>query len=195
MHLSKIKFKDPLIVWAVSGFIGVTVRDIYSYFAKLVGLAKFQIWNIGSSLMVVKPEVNTFWGNIVGLLVDAIIGSLMGIAIGFFLKWRGKSYYLLKGWGAGVMAWLFMYGLLFHNLPFTKENAPQDALSNFSAFIGHSIFGLITVIVYVKWLSKYEAKETRVEKKSEQIIYVVNPEIQRTSVFQRIKARFSNKLK
>ena len=146
--------------------------------------------------MVVKPEVNTFWGNIVGLLVDAVVGSLLGIAIGFFLKWRGKSYYILKGWGAGVMAWLFMYGLLFHNLPFTKGNAPKEALSNLSAFIGHSIFGIVTVIVYVKWLSKYETKETtKVEKKPEQVIYVVKPEIQRTSVFHRLKARFSKKLK
>jgi len=53
------------------------------------------------------------------------------------------------------MAWVFLYGLLYHNIPFTTKTAPAEAVSNLSAFIGHSIFGITTAVVYVKLLSKY----------------------------------------
>lgn len=151
------KFKDPLIIWATSGIFGVIIRDTDSFFAKQIGLAKFYIWDIGAALLIEKAEVKTIFGTIAGLLVDIVIGSILGVSIGLFLKWRGKSYYIIKGLGIGLMAWLFMYGLLFHNLPFTKTSAPSDPLSNISAFIGHAIFGMVTAFIYVKGLSKYEA--------------------------------------
>lgn len=97
--MRRLNIKDPLILWAAAGVIGVITRDIYSYFAKEIGFAKFYIWLVGSALLVEKPEVTTFWGNIIGFLVDIVVGSLLGVAIAFLIKWRGRSYYIFKRLG------------------------------------------------------------------------------------------------
>lgn len=141
-------------MWVVSGIIGAYTRDLYSFFAKEIGLAKFYIWRVGASLLIPKAQTETFWGNILGFLVDAVVGGLFGVIIGLLLEWRGTRNYIIKGMGVGLLAWMFFYGILFHNLPFTLTSAPNDPLSNISAFIGHSIFGIAAVMVYVKFLSR-----------------------------------------
>jgi len=148
------KDRDPFVLWMVSGIVAVAVRDTYSLLAKLIGLAKFNIWQVGASLMVPKAQTFTLSGNILGLLVDAVVGGLFGVMIGLLLEWRGNRNYLLKGLGVGLLAWMFFYGILYHNLPFTQTSAPGDPLSNISAFIGHSIFGITGAWFYVKILSE-----------------------------------------
>ncbi len=145
---------DPFALWVVSGIIAVIVRDTYSFFAKLVGFADFYIWNVGSSLLVNKPDIETFWGTVAGLLVDLTVGGMFGIIMGLLIEWRGQQHYMLKGLGVGLFAWLCFYGILYHNLPFTTGYAPAKPLSNISAFIGHSIFGITMALVYVKYFYK-----------------------------------------
>lgn len=149
--------KDQFSLWVFSGIIGVVVRDIWNLFSRLIGFAKFFIWQQAASIFTVRSELTTVWGNAIGLLADLIIGGMFGVLTGLLLKWQGTKNYILKGWGVGGMAWLFLYGLLYHNLPFTKGSAPPEAVSNLSAFIGHSIFGIITALVYVKFFAKYAA--------------------------------------
>jgi uncharacterized membrane protein YagU involved in acid resistance len=148
------KSNDPFALWALAGIIGVIVRDVYSYIAQSIGLAKFYIWQIGADLMISPQTVHTFWGNLLGWLIDLTIGAMFGVVIGLLLEWRGQKNYIIKGWGVGLMAWLFFFGLIFHNLPETRKLAPLDPASNLSAFIGHSIYGITTAVVYVKWLAK-----------------------------------------
>lgn len=149
-----IKHKDPFAFWVLSGIIGAYTRNAYNFFSKQIGFAKFYIWQVGASLFITQPQTKTFWGNVVGFLVDAVVGAFFGVLIGLLLEWRGQRNYIIKGWGVGLMAWMFFWGILYHNLPFTKANAPGEALSNISAFIGHSIFGIVAVVVYVKFFSK-----------------------------------------
>ena len=59
--------------------------------------------------------------------------------------------------GLGLLAWLFLFGILFHTLPQTQAIAPKDALSTISAFIGHFIFGLSMAFAYGK-LAKLNPK-------------------------------------
>jgi NhaP-type Na+/H+ or K+/H+ antiporter len=148
--MQKVKTEDHLYLWVISGIVGVLIRDIYSFLAKLVGLAKFYIWNVGADLFVHGKEVHSVLGNILGFLTDIVVGGMLGVAIGLLIEWRGSKHYILKGCGVGLLAWLFFFGILFHTLPHTKDSAPGNALSNISAFIGHSIFGIVTAWVYVK---------------------------------------------
>lgn len=149
-----IKNKDPFVFWVLSGIIGAYTRNAYSFFAKEIGLAKFYIWQVGASLLIPKAQTQTMPGIILGFLIDAVMGGIFGVIIGLLLEWRGQKNYIVKGMGVGLMAWMFFYGILFHNLPFTTESAPNDPLSNISAFIGHSIFGIAAAVVYVKFFSK-----------------------------------------
>lgn len=152
--------QDRFTFWVFSGIIGVIARDIWSYFARQVGLTGFYIWNLGASLMVQTALIETFWGTILGFLVDIVIGSMFGVMIGILLHLTGRAYYILKGIGVGLIAWMFFYGILYHNLPFTQAYAPGEPLSNIGAFIGHSIFGAVAVLVYVKLFAKNFESET-----------------------------------
>jgi hypothetical protein len=195
-----LKTKDQFTLWALSGIIGVVVRDTYSLFARLIGLAKFYIWQQAASIFTAQSQLNTIWGNTVGFLADILIGASFGVCTGLLLKWQGTKNYILKGWGVGGMAWLFLYGLVYHNLPYTTKTAPAEALSNLSAFIGHSIFGITTAVVYVKWLGKdlIEAentnKNTNQATPSPQIIFVEAAKPQ-PSMLSRIRGRFVKKAK
>ncbi|PKM80240.1 MAG: hypothetical protein CVU89_14740 [Firmicutes bacterium HGW-Firmicutes-14] len=192
--------KDQFTLWVLSGIAGVITRDTYSFFARKIGFAKFYIWHQAASIFTARADLTTVWGHVIGFFADIIIGGMFGVFTGLLLKWQGTKNYIIKGWGVGGMAWLFLYGLVYHNLPFTKASAPAEAVSNLSAFIGHSVFGITTAVVYVKWLSKYALetdnnnKNTNGELPGSQVIYV-EVEKPQPSILRRIKNRFVRKIK
>lgn len=144
------KANDRFLWWVIAGSAGVLSRDLWSLVAKGTGLAKFYVWHIGADIFLTPSQVNTVAGNIVGILTDIVTGSFLGVLFGLFIEWRGWTYYWLKGWGIGMLAWLFLFGILFHMLPQTHSLAPDDAVSIISSFIGHSIFGLGMAFTYKK---------------------------------------------
>ncbi|KUO53119.1 MAG: hypothetical protein APF76_03510 [Desulfitibacter sp. BRH_c19] len=161
------KGKDVFILWVIAGITGVIARDIYSVFAKMIGFADFYIWSVGAALMIEQKQIQTISGTIVGLLIDIVVGAMFGVIIGLLIERRGKSGYIIKGWGVGLAAWMFFYGILYHNLPFTTGSAPSDPLSNLSAFIGHSIFGIVGAVVYVNILGKKFAETYNINSYSD----------------------------
>lgn len=188
------KSRDPFVMWIISGIIGVIVRDVYSLLAKIIGLAKFFIWNVGAALFVKVSEIKTFQGTVLGLLTDLVVGGMLGVVIGLLLEWRGTKNYIIKGWGVGLLAWLFFYGLLFHNIPHTMAQAPDDAMSNLSAFIGHSIYGIITSIIYIRFFAKKYIDSTAksnstVNSPAPQVLFV-EIEHQQPSLWRQLRKRF-----
>lgn len=148
--------KDRILLGGIAGALGVIIRDVYSFFAKLAGLAKFYIWQRSADLFIEGKEVKAFFGNAVGFLADIVFGAILGIVFVYFLKFTNHKNIIIKGWGCGIFAWLFLFGILLANLPFARETLPKDALSNFSAFIGHSIWGISTGIFTKVLLNKYD---------------------------------------
>lgn len=147
-------FKDRVVIGWVSGASGLLTRNVWSFFAKQVGLAKFYIWQISADLFMDQKFVKTFWGNAVGFLADIVFGGLLGVAFVYFLKYTNIKNIVIKGWGYGMAAWLFLFGIMLHNLP-QMQMAPREALGNFSAFIGHSIYGISMGIFVQILLKKY----------------------------------------
>jgi uncharacterized membrane protein YagU involved in acid resistance len=145
-------FKDRVTLGGIAGALGLLTRDVYSLFAKITGLAKFYVWNISADLFMKGKDTHTFFGHLVGFLADIAMGSILGIIFVYFLKFTSHKNTIIKGWGVGLAAWLLLFGIMVHNLP-SVEAAPKDALSNFSAFIGHSIFG-ISMGIYAQTLLK-----------------------------------------
>ena len=127
---------------ALAGIAAILVRDVYSFLAKSIGFAKFQIWNISADFFLEGKQVYTALGNVLGVLADLCLGALLGVFFVHFLRWTGGKNPVLKGLGIGLGAWLLLFGIVFHSLPLTQGTAPKEALSNLSAFVGHAIFGL-----------------------------------------------------
>lgn len=167
MNLSKER--DPFVFWIISGIVAIIIRDIWNFISKAFGLAQNYIWNISVSILISNSLVKTFWGTFLGIVVDLIIGAMFGVIIGLLLEWRGNKNYIVKGLGVGLLAWLFFYGLLYHNLPFTAKHAPSDIPTNISTLIGHVIFGIVSATVYVKiFFKRYiGVDETKRSTKSE----------------------------
>lgn len=156
-HVSKEK--DQLTLWVVSGIVGVAVRDLYDLIFLVFAHAKNVIWIIAADIFSDPPQVYSFWGNILGLMADLIIGAMLGVVVGLTIKWTGPKNYLIKGLGVGLVAWLLFFGVLLHNLPHIKDTAPVGVLPNILAYIGHAIFGTVTAWVYMK-LSKSETSNS-----------------------------------
>ncbi len=152
---------DHFAIWGLAGVLGIMVRDLYSYLAGIVGIAEFYIWNVGARIFVEGKEVTSILGNLLGFLTDFTIGGTLGVIIGATISATGRKHYLLKGWGIGQLAWLFLFGLVFHNLPNTMDAAPTNALSNVSAFVGHSLFGIITAWFYILLAGWKEKKKVK----------------------------------
>lgn len=142
--------KDNLIIYILSGTAGVIIRDIYSLLANKIGLAEHYIWHLGAAIFVEEKFLHSFSGNVLGALVDLSIGAMLGVAIGLLIEWFDSEYYILLGWGIGLVAWLFFFGVLQHTLPHTEPIAPLDPLSNISSFVEHSIFGIMSAWTCMK---------------------------------------------
>lgn len=147
--------KDRVLIGGIAGALGILTRDLYSFFAKHIGFAKFYIWGMTADLFMEKQFVENFWGHVVGLLGDIIFGAAIGIVFVYFIKYTNTKNFIIKGWGMGMAAWLLLFGILLHTLPGSHTSAPKDTLSNFSAFIGHTIFGISMGIYAQVLLRKY----------------------------------------
>ena len=77
---------DHFLLWAISGIIGVLSRDVYSTIAKLIGFAKFYVWDIGADIFIEPKQVHTILGTIVGFLTDFVTGSFLGVIFGCLLN-------------------------------------------------------------------------------------------------------------
>ena len=155
------------------------VRDVFNLLVVQLGFGKTYIWNIASDIFNHGPEVYSPMGHVVGFLADFVIGGMIGVAIGLVIHWTGTRFCLLKGLGVGLAIWVFFFGVLQHNLPGTTPTAPKDALSNFSASIGHGILGIVTA-----WTILKLTENTGIEKEENR-----RPEIVLTRWFQPGKKR------
>jgi len=144
--------RDRLTLGALAGIGAILTRDVYSFFAKQVGFSKFYVWNIAADLFLKDKEVYTALGTIIGILADLGMGALLGVFFIYLLRWTGEANPIIKGAGVGIGSWLFFFGIMFHTLPHTAQTAPLDAMSNFSAFVGHTIFGLSLGLIGSKLL-------------------------------------------
>lgn len=150
---SSSPLRDLVLLGGIAGVLGHLARDIWSYFAKQLGLAKFYIWQRTADLFIDGKEIHSFFGTLVGILGDIVFGAVLGVTFVYFLKFTNAKNIIIKGWGMGMASWLLLYAILLGTLPGSQGTAPKDALSNVSAFIGHSIFG-ITLGIFVQILLK-----------------------------------------
>lgn len=147
--------KDRVILGGISGVLGLLMRDLYCFFARRIGFTTYYCWNISADLFMEGKDVKTLLGTVIGFLADIVFGSILGITFVYLLKITNSKNMIIKGWGFGVAIWLFLFGILIHNLPGTQTTAPQDAMSNFAAFLGHSIFGITMGVTVQKLFRKF----------------------------------------
>lgn len=53
-------FKDLVLLGGIAGVLAVLTRDAWSLFSKLVGLAKFEIWQRSADLFIEGKDIKDF---------------------------------------------------------------------------------------------------------------------------------------
>lgn len=145
------KIKDPLILGAVSGILGNSVKIMGNLFNRhIAGFSGTTYAEITAGLFMTKKERKKKTGLLVGVLGDFAMGAILGIPIVYMLRYTGKDSAALKGLGAGHFAWLALYGVIGRGLGENKGVFPLSAETNLSAFLNHSWYGLATAYAVCK---------------------------------------------
>ena len=132
--------RDRTTLGAFAGVAAILIRDVYSLVAKLVGFAKFYVWNIAADLSYTARRYKPLRA-VLGILADMGTGALLGVLFVHFLRWTGGKNPLIKGVGLGIGAWLFYLASCFTTCLVRPVLHPIDVTSNLSGLIGHAIFG------------------------------------------------------
>lgn len=100
-----------------------------------------------AGIFLMKKDVNTVPGRIIGIIADNMIACGLGVSCVYWLSLMGKDYYLIKGAGLGAAEWTVMYGVLSKvGATSIYPTKPQDGLINFAS---HLAFGAIKVLIAV----------------------------------------------
>ena len=145
-----MKIKDPLILGAVAGLTANLVKILGNDFNKKVLKVSDIIYpELAAGIFMTEKERNKPAGLVVGTIADFVIGAIMGVPMVYLLRYTGKDHAALKGFGFGNFAWVSLYGAVGRMFG-TKSLYPLNAKTNLSAFINHSLFGIITALIIKK---------------------------------------------
>ena len=145
------KIKDPLILGAVAGLMGNSVKLAGNLINRhIFGFSGTTYPEISAGLFMTKKERKKKTGLAVGTLGDFTIGAMLGVPIVYMLRYTGRDLAALKGLGVGHFAWIALYGTVGRGLGENNGVFPLSAETNFSAYINHSWYGLTTAYVASK---------------------------------------------
>jgi hypothetical protein len=131
-----------LLLGAVAGLSGWAVKSMIGQAAKSLKFAEIDGRERAAGMLVPPHLVNQPGGRIVGLVADALIGGMLGVASVYMHCVSGTDKATLKGAMAGQAMWTGLYGVL-GTMGATKVSAvsPNTVLSE---LVGHTAYGAVT---------------------------------------------------
>lgn len=158
---------DSVVLGSISGAIGGAVGMAFSYSMFLLGFSPMSSLNLAATLVVIDVLKLTTLGVISSILAHLTVASAFGVIMTYMLRYTGKEYWVFKGLGTGALFCLVTHSY-FIPLMRTDEqvrslifNPPSWA----TMVTTHSIIGLVTASIIVKYFFNKEQREAGWSKK------------------------------
>ncbi|PKM88012.1 MAG: hypothetical protein CVU87_08400 [Firmicutes bacterium HGW-Firmicutes-12] len=130
---------DITIRSVLAGMVSVIFKDLFDILYINLGFSGVSMIKVAAGTFI-TVDTFSYIGLLIGLFAHYIVGGIIGLSFTHYLCLTNKSHPILKGLFSGLVAWLFLAGML---LKFGISNYdPIDELSNFMLLIDHIIFGI-----------------------------------------------------
>jgi hypothetical protein len=136
--------KDRLIGGAFSGVIAATIQAGYGYIVKGLKLTDRAFVDFSKTFFMYK-NYHGLYGEIMGIIIHLALGAVWGVGFAYLIKLTSSRYYYIKGFGYGVVLWLFIgtAGTVLH-IPLFIDVPPYAVLST---LIGGLVFGFVNAYI------------------------------------------------
>lgn len=141
---------DRIALGAFAGILGSIPQLIIDFLLVQLNYSQVYAFQIVASIYL-KPHLTLKpMGLILGGIVWEFGSAMLGVLIVYLFVLTGNDYWWLKGLGIsnGFMFTIF-YGFIY-----TLGGAkiiPFDITTNFTQLIGHTVFGISTSYLIIKW--------------------------------------------
>lgn len=132
-----------------AGIIVNIIANIIDYFLYTLSLNDYLAWHIAASIYFPLDQLKTFPALFLGIILDYILASIIGIIIVYILHYTGTDHYIMKAIVVGTIAVLLVDGIILGFLPETVDSFTPDHL------IEH-----IIIAIFIAWISIKLGKET-----------------------------------
>lgn len=106
MENNKILNDDKILVAAVIGAFSTLISEAVSRILHFMGFGKYTIFKLNSFIVTVSVP-----SDLVGLIVNFYIGSIIGVLIYVALKKWGHRYTIIMSCGVGIFMWFLWEAL------------------------------------------------------------------------------------
>lgn len=136
--------KDRLVSGGIAGAIAAIIQNLYGMLAKAVGLTDRTFAEFAATMVSQKVYMGVL-GFIMGVVAHTIVGIMLGAIFAYLIKQSSSRYYLLKGFGFGIVSWFLLLSLgSIYNVPKFADIPPKAQLVT---LLGAIIFGLVNAYV------------------------------------------------
>lgn len=158
LKLGGIILKDYIVFGSMAGAIGGAVGLIFSYIMFLLGFTPLSSIHLAATLVTIDVLNLTTGGIIFSLVTHFAVASQFGILLLYILKSSGKDFWIFKGISIGAIFCLVAHSYL---IPLMRTDPLVRGLifnaPSFGTMITtHSLIGLITAFIIVKYYYKFK---------------------------------------
>ena len=131
--------QDVTIKSVIAGMVSVIFKDLFDYLYIHFGFSGVLMLKVAAGAFI-SVDTISYVGLIIGFFAHYVVGGIIGLSFTHYLCLTNTSHPILKGLFAGLVAWLFLAGML---LKFgISDYDPIDESSNFMLLIDHIVFGI-----------------------------------------------------
>jgi len=142
-----LKYDRPLVA-ALIGALSTIPAEIISQVFVFLGVGKYSVYQLDSLLITFNRPTE-----IIGLIVNFIIGGLFAILFYYAIKKLGQDYLVFKGLAVGLIAWTFTE--LVFTLTVEGKYIDIRPINDYYVHIFSAIvFGITVGLLFDKYLFK-----------------------------------------
>lgn len=141
---------DTIAIGSIAGLAGTALMTFYHWMLRLIGFKFIEPWETAANIILNRNLIHTPIGYLIGFLGQFILGSIFGITVAYTLRFTGKDFFWLKGFGVGAVIWLGSVGLFMRLLRLELAGRGQS-FTNMLTIIDFIVLGTISSIIITKY--------------------------------------------